>query len=133
MTNGPGQYDGHSTGVLDDTGTAVIVFGCNLANRGSITFEIGTGTPAFANQVNASVPVDVDGEHHEIVAMMIDSEGKQIAMTWGSQGAVNDAANAIFESAGPVTVALGEHVYNFVGADRSENFARMLDTCGRRY
>ncbi|UJW86089.1 hypothetical protein [Devosia sp. SL43] len=119
--------------MLDDTGTAVIVFNCNLANRGSITFEIATGTLAFADQVNAEVPVDVDDTRYEIVAMMLDSDGKQMAMTWGSQSAVNDAANAIFESAGPVTVALGEHVYNFVGADRSENFARMLDTCGGRY
>lgn len=134
LTNGSDSiYAGHSTGQIDTTGTAALVFSCTKSAKGAVMFILETQLPTFAQDTDLIVDVFVGESHFPVEARTADAGGSQMAMTWGRHAAVNDAVRAIYETDETVTVDLGEVTYAFAGAARSPDFLKMLEACGRAY
>jgi hypothetical protein len=130
IASGSGRYAGHSTGVLDANGTAVLVFMCSMSAPGAINFEIAVPRPAKAIAQPVTVLVEVGDDRFEIDAARGGEGNVDLAATWGRHSAVIAAARRVFGSTEIIHATLDGDRYEFEGPGESANFAAMLEACG---
>lgn len=124
---GNGQMMSAAQGV-DQAGTASLTFGC-LIGEGVLHLQVLVADELGVPQQPGNIAFDVASANIVIPGLFVEHARGLLATAASDSAPIADLTREIYAASGPFEVMLADQAYIFDGADYSDAFGAMMDSC----